>query len=308
VKTLSRRAFLGSALAAGAGTAATLGYYDINSDWGTGDIKLERVTVAIKDLPSAFEGYSIGFVTDIHLGIWVPQSWIISALTALHDAAVDLLILGGDYLFLTDTTLWKALGLIRNSEFMGYRKRETIGRIYTRLGELLSQFTFPDGIIGVAGNHDHWNSTSLFHSVLGSFPHLKLLVNETFHITRKEQLIVVFGCDDFLTGVPKLPPPSFYTSPAARILVSHNPDYISYVVGNNLASFDLALCGHTHGGQIRLPGIGPLLRQVEDSRFVSGLVPTPQGLVYTSRGLGVVGLPFRMMCPPEVTIFTLRKE
>ena len=90
--------------------------------------------------------------------------------------------------------------------------------------------------------------------------------------------------------------------------MSHNPDYISRLLEIQPEyHFDLALCGHTHGGQIRLPGMGAVMSQIQDPRFVAGLVNINGKQVYTSRGLGVVGLPFRYDCPPEVTVFTLKR-
>jgi predicted MPP superfamily phosphohydrolase len=71
------------------------------------------------------------------------------------------------------------------------------------------------------------------------------------------------------------------------------------------SSFDLALCGHTHGGQVRVPGLTGVVIPVQDPRFMSGLADIGAGYVYTSRGLGVVGLPMRINCPPEITVIEL---
>ena len=90
-------------------------------------------------------------------------------------------------------------------------------------------------------------------------------------------------------------------------ILKDNPDYIPAILDNPGAKFSLALCGHTHGGQIVLPALGPIAAQVVDRRFVSGMTQIGERQIYTSRGLGVVGLPFRLNCPPEVTILNLRK-
>jgi predicted MPP superfamily phosphohydrolase len=89
------------------------------------------------------------------------------------------------------------------------------------------------------------------------------------------------------------------------LIVSHNPDYISALLNRPEPAFSFAVCGHTHGGQIVLPVMGPIAAQIVDRRFVSGMQHVNNRWVYTSRGLGVVGLPFRINCPAEVTVFTL---
>lgn len=306
---ISRRNFIRSSLCLGAGVVAgTAGYTTFAHDQ-TGNIVLERVTTRIANLPSAFEGYKIGFLTDIHLGMWLPNEWVERALEMLAEQSVDLLVLGGDYIFLNDNPLWRKAGIIRNHELAEPSPKRAIPQIYSTLGSILSRFSFPDGTIGVPGNHDHWNSTSIFLSIFGSLPGVKLLVNEERVISRKDHNLRIFGVDDFLTGIPSVPP-SGEIRPGrdARIIVSHNPDYISLLTAREPDyHFDLALCGHTHGGQIRLPYMGAIMSQIIDSRFVAGMVHLGERMVYTSRGLGVVGLPIRIDCPPEVTVLTLER-
>ncbi len=303
---ISRRNFLRSGFCIGAGlVAGTAGYTTIARD-ETGSIVLETLAVRIPDLPAAFEGYKIGFLTDIHFGMWLPDEWVVRALELLKEQAVDLLVLGGDYIFLNDNPLWRRAGIIRNHALTEHAPRKAIPQIYSRLGAILGEFSFPDGAIGVPGNHDHWNSTSIFRSVFGALPGVKLLINEEHLISRGEHSLRIFGVDDFLTGIPTAPPQNESRAGYdTRIIVSHNPDYISLLT-SRLPDyhFDLALCGHTHGGQIRLPYIGAVMSQIRDSRFVAGMVNVGRKLVYTSRGLGVVGLPVRIDCPPEVTVFT----
>jgi predicted MPP superfamily phosphohydrolase len=143
---------------------------------------------------------------------------------------------------------------------------------------------------------------------VGRYQKLKLLINQEFSIKRGEQSLEVFGVDDYLTGIPTTPPTRspLKDGVSKRIILSHNPDYISALLKRPEHSFSLALCGHTHGGQVVLPIVGPIAAQVVDRRFISGLHNLDNRIVYTSRGLGVVGLPFRLDCPPEVSVFTLR--
>ncbi len=307
---ISRRTFLRSTLCAGTGLVAGAAAYTTFAHDQTGAITLERVPVRINQLPSAFEGYKIGFLTDIHLGIWLPNEWVVRSLEILANEAIDLLVLGGDYIFLNDNPFWKKMGIVRNEELAAERSpRKAIPRIYGELGSILTKFSFPDGSVGVPGNHDHWNSTSIFLSTFGSLPGIELLINKERVISRRDHTLRIFGVDDFLTGRPTAPPQDeLRRGRDVRLLVSHNPDYISALTSRHPDyHFDLALCGHTHGGQIRLPYVGAVMSQIRDSRFIAGSVHLGEKLVYTSRGLGVVGLPIRIDCPPEVTVFTLER-
>ena len=306
VVMISRRAFLHSALVGGSIVAAGVTRRDLQPDGPTGEFKLEEVSVPIDGLPPAFQGYTIGFLTDLHLGVWVPEEWILRGIDELSKRKVDLLILGGDYILVNEVSLWQELGIVRSEKFSTMSKREAIPAIYSTITELFSGRRFPDGIYGVVGNHDHWNAFPVFQQIMRQQRDLSILINEEVQITRGEQRLYVFGVDDYLTGLPSAPPSQpMVPGVSARIIVSHNPDYIAALLHQPQHSFALAMCGHTHGGQIVLPGLGPIAAQVVDRRFVSGMHSIENGSVYTSRGLGVVGLPFRVNCPAEVTVFTL---
>jgi predicted MPP superfamily phosphohydrolase len=304
---LSRRQFLHSVVAGSALAASGFALRDLYANSYTSDFVVERVHHRITGLPSAFSGYRIGFLTDVHLSTWVPQEWIERALAVFQEEEIDLLILGGDYILVQDLSLWNQLGLIRNPRFAGMKKRDAIPAIYSAFAQCISKFSCRDGIVGVVGNHEHWNRFPIFQSILREHPTIRILVNEETVIRRGEQELVLWGVDDYLTGLPAAPPPRTLSDGVAkRIIISHNPDYLAAIIREPAHHFSLALCGHTHGGQIVVPGLGPLAAQVVDRRFIAGLQRLDDHrAVYTSRGLGVVALPFRINCPAEVTILTL---
>lgn len=305
---ISRRAFLRSALVGGSAVGVGLAANDLRSDGPTSQFITENVTVKLADLPRAFDGYRIGFLTDLHIGIWVPEEWIHKALSVLSASDIDILILGGDYILVNESTLWQDCGIIRNERYATLSKPDAIPTIYSSFGKCFEGYHFRDGILAVVGNHDHWNSFPTFQRILKAFPDIHVLINDEVSISRGEQSLRFFGVDDYLTGLPTYPPE--LTEPrerSTRILVSHNPDYIPALLREPQHDFSLALCGHTHGGQIVLPVLGPVAAQVVDRRFVAGMQTIGDKMVYTSRGLGVVGLPFRVNCPPEITIFTLKR-
>jgi hypothetical protein len=305
---ISRRAFLRSALLGGSAAGAGLLHRDLGASGWTGDFITENVTVPLADLPPAFEGYKIGFITDLHLGVWVPDEWIRRAIEEVSKSDIDILILGGDYILVNEVNVWQECGIVRNEKFANLSKREAIPQIYSSFGELFAGKRFRDGLYGVVGNHDHWNSFPTFQSVMRGYPDVRILINEEIKISRGEQALYLFGVDDYLTGIPSAPPTrELRPNVSARVIVSHNPDYIAALLERPEHRFNLALCGHTHGGQIVLPILGPVAAQVVDPRFISGMQVVGDNRVYTSRGLGVVGLPFRVNCPAEVTVFTLRR-
>jgi predicted MPP superfamily phosphohydrolase len=305
---ISRRQFLRSAafgaVALGAGTL----WHDLRYDGYSSDFILENLVFTIPGLPPAFDGYRIGFLTDIHLGTWVPESWIERALASLREQRIDLLLLGGDYILVNESSLWDSLGACRNPTYSHLSKAIASERIYRSFARCMQQVTFPDGIFAVVGNHEHWNMFPVFEAAMRGHPTVQVLINREVSIKRADQELLIFGVDDYLTGIPSWPPSrELQEGRAARIILSHNPDYLTAILERPEHAFSLALCGHTHGGQIVLPALGPIAAQVLDRRFIAGTHLTNAGqIIYTSRGLGVVGLPFRFNCPAEVSVCTLK--
>jgi predicted MPP superfamily phosphohydrolase len=305
---ISRRAFLSSAALGGSLAAAGLAGKSLAVTSSTGDFIVEHRPISIANLPRAFDGYKIGFITDLHLSVWVPEAWIIGAIDAVIAADVDLLVLGGDYILVNESSLWQNLDIVRDKRFASLSKGDAIPQIYSTVAECFRGRVFRDGIVGVVGNHDRWNSFPTFESIFNRAPWIRILINEELSVSRGESSIRIFGVDDYLTGIPSTPPPLPSDQPdAIRIIVSHNPDYIATLLNAPEHKFSFAMCGHTHGGQIVLPVLGPIAAQVVDERFIVGQQNLERSTVYTSRGLGVVGLPFRYNCPAEVTVFTLTR-
>ena len=300
---LSRRALFQSAALAGTGIAVAAVTRDMRPDGYTGTPIVERLNLKVPNLPPGFQGYRIGYLTDLHLGLWVPQSWITHAIETLIAERVDILLLGGDYIFVSDNPLWETTHCFRNPDYLDMSRREMARQSFSDICRLMAGYSFKDGIVGVVGNHEHWNSIEMFKAAASEHPSLRILINETHLITRGAASLEILGVDDFLTGFPIKPPAR--ADGAARILISHNPDYVATLLEEESHSFDIALCGHTHGGQVCVPGVMGVVIPVQDPRFMSGLTEIPSGYVYTSRGLGVVGLPIRVNCPPEITVIEL---
>lgn len=109
----------------------------------------------------------------------------------------------------------------------------------------------------------------------------------------------VLGCD------PEEAIPARPDGPV--VLLAHEPDFADILARNvRFPVVDLMLSGHSHGGQVRLPFLGPLVLPPLGQKYVAGHYRIGPMQLYVNRGIGTVGLPFRLNCPPEITEFTLR--
>jgi predicted MPP superfamily phosphohydrolase len=157
----------------------------------------------------------------------------------------------------------------------------------------------PEGTFAVLGNHDTYLMAQ-YEQESG----MDLLINESVEIIRDGQKILITGTDD---------PFNFFTESALlcletkgydfKIAMVHTPE-LAQVAANK--KYDLYLCGHTHGGQICLKDGVPLIsHQFEGKQFNHGRWNIGKMAGYTSRGVGVSGMPIRFNCPAEVTLITL---
>lgn len=268
-------------------------------------LRLERLELSIRRLPEQFAGYRIGFLTDLHFGPWLRHETISAAVQILLREAPDIILLGGDYIGIPNSTPGKHLPYAPNQSFSKYSDYLLPKVICDELGTLLAPLLAPDGVYGIFGNHDRWLAPVETKELL-STPRSRLLVNEPVSFTRGRARLTVLGLDDYWTGIPQFTIPAERSPYEARILLSHNPDLISYLAEKRGVDFDLALCGHTHGGQICYAEDRAFFYNVEDRRFAQGLYQDKRMAVYTSRGIGMVELPLRINCPPEITLLTLQ--
>ena len=294
---VSRREFLSGALsllgATGAQSTSALSPEPV----------LEQVTIYIDNLPLALKGFRIGFLTDIHLSAYLPPDLLENALSMISEQRPDLVLFGGDYLWEPKEML-RQLFPVHRPHLLGEGSSKLREIIYHDLMRIIRE-RLPVGqrIAAVLGNHDHWLGE---HHAIRAFQdaQIPLLRNHYFSVTHDGAKIEIYGCDDYLTGYPRLPTPK--QDSAIRILLTHNPDLLPWFFSEITNPYHLAMMGHTHGGQVcPLPGVA-LSYGVRHREFAIGLNQGAYGCqCYTSRGIGWVALPIRVNCPPEVTLFTL---
>jgi uncharacterized protein len=299
---ISRREFLLQAAATTGISASSLGgsTYDV-----TEDLEITEVTIGIPEIAPEFVGYKFVFISDIHYGQTLSESMLEKTLSAVQRFRPDLLLLGGDYIYVPQAWFSKLDLFARNQKFVGLGPFQAASAIFYGLGRALRELSVPDGVVGVFGNHDRWYHTTACAEMFRRMG-FTLLVDQSHQVRREDASLEIFGSDDFLTGTPQKlsTPPSSLGN--IQILLAHNPDFIAYLIrtGSPLP-FHLALCGHTHGGQIALPLLGPLHYNVYERALASGLTRIDNRYVYTSKGIGTVEIPVRILVKPEVVLCTL---
>ncbi len=228
-------------------------------------------------LPGLQEPLRAAQLSDLHYGPFLNGDTVDQWVETTLELRPDVILLTGDYI--------DARSRRRNEPFL----------------EALRQLAAPLGVYAVWGNHDHISRTR--HQLLaGAFERFGFNVLNNRNVRLREDMVVA-GIDDFRLGNPDLAAALAQREPdVATILLSHNPDILPEV---ERGSVDLVLSGHTHGGQINLPLVGPVVTgSLYGRRYAEGWVDAAVP-AYVSRGLGVSGLPMRAFCPPEIAVFDL---
>lgn len=284
---MTRRQFLGRCALASlftGGAGATYALHEAKA------CEVECVSVTLRNLPAAFDGTTVAFVTDTHYGPGVPLSYLerVVALTnALHP---DIVALGGDY--------------IQRARYL--QPRGSHRHLIAPGVAVLAGLHAPLGRFAVLGNHDRKESAMLTRRALADHG-LVELTNTGVWLERGGSRLRLCGVDDWATGRPNLRNALGDTRlDDACLLLSHNPDFVEHIRDPRV---DLVLSGHTHGGQIVLPFLGaPITASRYGQKYVRGLVQGPSARVYVSRGVGTIGPPVRFGAPPEVTLLTLHAD
>lgn len=164
------------------------------------------------------------------------------------------------------------------------------------------------GIWAVLGNHDHWYPPTRGNEAVRRFFNdagVALLVNEWGRIGKGLDTLSLIGVDDPFSGYANLTESlkGMQRTPFA-VLLTHSPQIFMKA---DLARFDLVLAGHTHGGQVRFPGIGALWLPPGSEGYESGWFYGMSARMYVTRGIGMSILPIRFLCRPEIALITLKR-
>jgi hypothetical protein len=267
---------LGSALAAS-------GYARFLEPWW---IDYSHVRIPIAHLPPAFEGLRIAHLSDLHhnpVSLGEIEEWIDKA----NHLAPDLVALTGDYI--------------------------TGGTLAHEVANRLKQLRAPLGVVACLGNHDYgaaYPTRVPDHLAAGRETRkileragIEVLVNEYTTRRRDNQTLYLAGGGDLWTDDYDI---NFMKNPPGRplIVLAHNPDMLYSL---HYPNFDLMLSGHTHGGQIKFPFLGPPRLSIRHRHLAEGHFTLNDRQIYVSRGLGYL-TSLRFRARPELGIIELKSS
>lgn len=286
---MPRRRFLATSAVGAAGIfSGGTGAYGVFVEPQRVKVRVDHVTV--RDLPKAFDGLRLAHITDSHYGPFISLQYLERIVRQTNELRPDLVLLTGDYVLHTQKAIAPGIGVF---------------------GKLESTY----GSVAVLGNHDHWEGLeecrAAFERIgvpLIDNRRLFLTSNGLSEVPVEHESLCVAGVGDLwedevsfdraLEHVPDAMP---------RVVLSHNPDAAELLQPNQRV--DLMCSGHTHGGQVRVPGLGtPIVPSRYGQKYTAGLCTGPRCPVLVSAGVGMAALPVRLGVPPEIGLIVLQRE
>jgi uncharacterized protein len=269
---ITRRAVL-KALA-GAGTAA-IGVPSANGFlYGRHALEVTRATLPVPKLPPPLAGLRIGLLTDVHRSQWVSHDDVSRAVAALMAERPDVIVLGGDYVTWGD--------------------RRYVGPS----ADALDPLTAPSGVYGILGNHDDDHDMPSALAARG----VQMLKDARTTVTIRGAPVELVGIR-FWTRRQSDIASLCRGATGFTVLLAHDPRRLTEAAALKIP---LVLSGHTHGGQVVLPGVGAIAAQ--KFPVVAGVGHRDRTTMFVSRGVGTVYVPVRINCPPEVAVLTLQSD
>lgn len=267
---VTRRALLKGVVGSGVGLLGGVGAQGFLYERHA--LEVTEQDVVVDGLPPGLSGLRIGLLTDVHRGRWVSHDDVVAAGERLMQARPDIVVLGGDYV------TW------------GER------RFVEPAADSLASLSAPHGVFAILGNHDDDHDMPAALSSRG----IEVLRDVRTRLTIRNETLDLAGIR-FWTRRPADIANVLRGSRAPTILLAHDPRRLNEA---SALGVPLVLSGHTHGGQVVLPGFGAVAAQ--KFPVVAGLGHRGRTTVFVSRGVGTVYVPVRLNCPPEVAVLTLR--
>ena len=232
---------------------------------------LTRSAFPVSGLPEALRGLRIGLLTDLHRSQTVSQELVTAAVDLLMAERPDLIFLGGDYVSWRDQ------------------------RYVHPAADALARLSAPHGVIAILGNHDDEREMPAALAAKG----FTVLKDARTRLAIRGEVLDVAGIRFWTYKVAEIAHVMRGAVPHA-ILLAHSPKRL--LEAQQLA-VPAVISGHTHGGQIVLPGLGAIAAR--EFPVIAGLEQRQGTTIFVSRGVGTVYVPIRINCPPEVAVLTL---
>lgn len=286
---ISRRKILKSIClgAATIGSAAAIDAFAVEPDM----VVVRTEDIAIKHLPDSFDSVRIAHISDLHCGSAASSEFLFKVVEKMNSLEPDVVILTGDYTTRFDKTDY-----------------------FDQLVPILSRIRSKFATYACLGNHDYGLTLHTYRSALTltcdaiESSGAELLKNSAIRLSIKGESVNIVGLGDINRWDCK-PSAAFESVDTNKptIVITHSPDCISRVEDYR---YDALLCGHTHGGQVCLPFLGPIIVPSDDGRFRKGRYLYKGRFIYVNSGIAT--LPARMpgprfLCPPEITLYTLKR-
>jgi predicted MPP superfamily phosphohydrolase len=248
------------------------------------ECELEEMTALIPGLPPAFSGYAIGLVTDVHSSLYMSATDMRRYVKILNGMGCDMILVGGD--------------LVNGS-----------GDEIDPFADAFSALRAPDGIYGVLGNHDFYSREPERVASTATEAGVTILRDQARVLRRGGETLTLLGIDDTGTGsgatqrIRRAARAAGTSGP--QILLCHRPYFFPEAAAEGI---DLMLSGHTHGGQVVLGQVAGMAftPAALASPYLAGFYREGRSQMYVSRGIGTVGVPVRINCPPELTRIVLK--
>ena len=247
-------------------------------------VEVNKVTLRLPRLSRSFSGLRMIQISDLHFGGWMTSEHLIDIVQMIVDQSPDLVTITGDFI-------------------MGYNRVPNILEKIDEMASILKPISEQALTFGILGNHDYWVNHDALLNTLQSAG-IRNLNNVVYSLERNGEMLHFAGVDDVLHHQDRMDQVLMQLpDKGCAILLAHEPDYAD--VSAATGRFDLQLSGHSHGGQVILPIIGPPYLPSLAQKYPSGLYRVGEMLQYTNRGLGMAMPYVRFNCRPEITVFTL---
>jgi predicted MPP superfamily phosphohydrolase len=235
-------------------------------------VELTRATLEVSGWSDGLSGLRVGFITDLHRSRSVSHGLVTKAVELLMAERPDLIVLGGDYV------TWGERDFVQPA------------------AEALAGLTAPWGVFAILGNHDDDHDMPAALAARG----FTVLRDARTQIRIRAEPVDLIGIRYWTRRVEEISRLMRGASPNA-ILLAHTPTRLLEAAS---LAVPLVISGHTHGGQIVLPGLGAIAAR--KFPVVAGTGKRENTAIFVSRGVGTVYVPIRLNCPPEVALLTLQ--
>lgn len=247
-------------------------------------LTIHQTSLSSAGIPASFHNFTVLQFSDTHVGFQYTLEQLDELVTKINNLNPDMIVFTGDLVDMPDRFDWH-------------------GELVSILSKLNPSF----GKYWIYGNHDHGGYGTEIVEERMEAAGFTLLMNQHTVISNGEDSITLIGLDDVMLGAPDVEEATAgMPENGFSLLLVHEPDYADVV---KQYPVDVQLSGHSHGGQVRIPFIGHIYTPSFAEKYVDGHYQVSEDFqLFVSRGVGTTRLPYRFLCRPEITLYTLKSE